>query len=674
MQRMEIHDQGCKSIKPAEAAVLNTIPCAQKAEYRHCGRKGCLKGTRGAVLDEIELWAGDFRKPPVYWLNGLAGTGKSTIAQTITERIFADGQLGASFFCSRDFEDRRSLNLIFPTIAVQLARNYPQFRSVFVPLVEQDPGVAHEFPYNQMKKLIVRPLKESDISTVIVIDALDECKDEEPVSAILSVLAQFVSQIPKIKFFVTGRPESRIREGFRLPLLVGATDVFVLHEVESSRVNNDIRLFFERGFHELARRRQEPDGWPTKEQLDLLCERAAGLFVYAVATIKFVDHRNNGPKGQLDRLLRSSESSAREGGTELKANMTLDSLYMSILQEAFSGDDPEDDHKTRYVLGAVALATNPLSPSAIATLSGFDAKDVLFRLSSVHSLLVLQDDIDEPVRSFHKSFLDFIVDGTRCTNKRFRVSPPSHHPQLLADCLKLMNHTLEKNMCNLPDTVTNREVKDLDERTKRCLNPALQYACKSWHKHLIDKRTIPTPAITPAVDEFLKEKFLFWLEVLSILGAAREAVDALDVAAKSLEVCASPTVDLVNDCFRFVMKFFEVISASSPHIYHSALPLCPRQSMVWNLYSPYACPLTRIARGIPRGVKCCGHEVSLSDSYSRVVTVRQVHRDLAVKGDRNSGCGNPRASQHPPFPSEHDRAARFFPKYSLVNTVWSPFR
>jgi hypothetical protein len=49
-------------------------------------------------------------------------------------------------------------------------------------------------------------------------------------------------------------------------------------------------------------------------QLDLLCERAAGLFVYAVATVKFIDHKNNNPKKQLDRLLQSPESSARSRG------------------------------------------------------------------------------------------------------------------------------------------------------------------------------------------------------------------------------------------------------------------------------------------------------------------------------------------------------------------------
>ena len=148
---------------------------------------------------------------------------------------------------------------------------------------------------------------------VIVIDALDECKDEEPVSTILSVLGQFVAQVPKVKFFITGRPEPRIRDGFRLPLLAEATVVFLLHEVEPSQIHNDTSLFFRHSFSEIKSRRHGLDGWPTKEQLDLLCERAGGLFVHAIATVRFVDQKNNSPKKQLDRLLQSQGSSAFEG-------------------------------------------------------------------------------------------------------------------------------------------------------------------------------------------------------------------------------------------------------------------------------------------------------------------------------------------------------------------------
>ena len=488
-------------------------------------------------MDEIELWARDSERSPVYWLNGLAGTGKTTIAKTISERIYADGQLGASFFCSRDFEDRSNLNFIFPTLAVQLAREYAGFRSIFVPLVQRNPGIAHESLYNQMNKLIVQPLKKSRISTIIIVDALDECKDKEPASAILSVLGRLVPEIKKVKFFLTGHPEPRIKTGFRLPLMAKVTDIFVLHDVQPTLINNDIQLFLKHSFQEISNRRSGLDGWPTEDNISQLCKQTAGLFVYAVATIRFIDHRNRNPRAQLNLLLQSPESSVYQGKTKLTGKTTLDLLYLLILQGAFEDDDPENDPMVCSVLGAVILAANPLSPSTIATLLGLDVIDVSLQLSSAHSLLVLQEDVNYPVKPFHKSFPDFIIDPARCANKRFCIFPPTHHHELLMGCLELMSQTLKRNMCDLPDAVLNSEVDTLQERVKQYISPALEYACRSWHKHLVDENIICASTIGPAVDHFLKEKFLFWLEVLSVIGAMREAVNALQVVVKWFKVC-----------------------------------------------------------------------------------------------------------------------------------------
>ena len=168
---------------------------------------------------------------------------------------------------------------------------------------------------------------------------------------------------------------------------------------------------------------------------------------------------------------------------EFKDNETLDSLYTTILREAFGGDDPENDLRVRSIIGAVILAANPLSPSAIATLLGLEPEEVHPILSLVQSLLILQED--EPVRPFHKSFPDFIVDPARCTNHRFLVCPPVQHVELLSGCLGTMNRELERNMCKLPDGVINSEVLDLKERTEEHIGQSLKYACKSWHKHLV---------------------------------------------------------------------------------------------------------------------------------------------------------------------------------------------
>ena len=94
-------------------------------------------------------------------------------------------------------------------------------------------------------------------------------------------------------------------------------------------------------------------------------------------------------------------------------------------------------------------------------------------------------------------------------------------------------------MCKLPDAVMNNEVDDLQKRVDCYIDQSLQYACQSWHKHLVDLHMVPSyiPEITSILDQFLKEKFIFWLEVLSVLGMARSAVDALKVARGQLKVC-----------------------------------------------------------------------------------------------------------------------------------------
>ena len=111
-----------------------------------------------------------------------------------------------------------------------------------VPLPQSNPDIFHESLYGQMEQLIVRPLESRDLSTVIVIDALDEYKYEEPTSAILSVLGRLVERIPSVKFFVTGRPEPRIQTGFHLPLLRNLTDVFVILRTFRTRRNSLVLL------------------------------------------------------------------------------------------------------------------------------------------------------------------------------------------------------------------------------------------------------------------------------------------------------------------------------------------------------------------------------------------------------------------------------------------------
>jgi len=463
----------------------------------------------------------------VFWLNGLAGTGKSTIAQTFAQTVFADGKFGASFFCSRDFEDRSNLQAIFPTVAFQLAHQDLHFQKELLQVLKKHPDIRQQSLCVQIEELIVGPLKAANIPTLIIIDALDECKDEEPASAILSILSRYVNEIPSVKFFITGRPETRIRTGFRLKPLLPITEVFKLHEVKPESVNNDIKFLFQTQLTEIAKERSDcsfTEDWPSPDEIDILCKKAAGFFIYASTVVKFVKSKSHTPTERLNQITSLPQSTSYEGGSG------IDILYTQVLRQALDDVDTDEEFPSnlRTVLGAVLLVVNPLSVKVLSDLLGVSGISTVLR--SLHSLLLVPMDKDDPIRIFHKSFPDFLTDCRRCTDHRFLIDPPIHHTEILLSCLNLMKERLKRNICELDDLAFLSEVEDLSACQKDHVGDALGYACCFWTKHLLS-----IPGSGPGVEEVQKviERFfttclLFWIEVLSLIGKLDIGVYALN--------------------------------------------------------------------------------------------------------------------------------------------------
>ena len=513
-----------------DLSLLKSMQHTAGAGFLAGDRRGCLKGTRRDVLLQIEEWLTDENDKRVFWLNGLAGTGKSTIAQTLAEISFADGKLGASFFCSRDFEDRSNLRAIFPTLAFQLAHRYPQYREQLLLVLKANHDIERESLSSQFEKIIVRPFIETQIPTLIVIDALDECKDKEPASALLSVLSRHVHEIPEVKFFITGRPEPPIREGFRLRSLRPITDVFKLHDVERSSVDQDIRLYVTTHLTNIRETRSDcefPGEWPSSHEVNILCEKAGGLFVYASTVVKFVASKYHIPTERLEFIILCSQGAPHEG--------VIDLLYTQILELAFQDADPSEQglySRFRGVVGAVLILFHPLSRKALCDLlkNCETPTHISTPLRFLHSLLNIPDSEDEPVRVFHKSFPDFLTDQTRCKDDRFFVDPAAHHGELLFSCLDLMEKRLKKNICGLDDYAVLSKVEDLSARREMCIGDSLEYACRFWTKHLanVPGKGLHAGRVQEAIEEFFTKRLLWWVEVLSIVGHLAAAVPAIN--------------------------------------------------------------------------------------------------------------------------------------------------
>ena len=508
-----------------DLALLNSMHHAVGAGHRSESRQECLKGTRKDILGQAERWLMDERDQRVFWLSGPPGTGKSTISQTFAKVSFADGRLGSSFFCSRDFEDRRNLHSIFPTLAFELAHQYPQFRDQLLQVLKMSHDVRQESLCSQMERLVVGPLKTTRICTLIIIDGLDECEGE--VFIIPSILSRYVDQIPNVKFFITGLAGPQPSR-FHLATPRPITEIFKFHNIESFSVDSDIRRFFRTQLANRAGVQNNhcpSEDWPSSSNLDILCDKAAGWFIYASLAVKFIRSKDHLLAEWPNFITSLPQSTSKEGQSG------VGDLYIQVLEQAFHNVDSNGRgsySSFRSVLGAVLLMFNPLPLEALPNL--LKVSDIPATLHSLHLLLLVPNSRANPVLVFHKSLLNFLTDPGQCKDKRFYINPSIHHREILLSCLDLMKGGLKKNICNLDDYSSLDQVEDLPARCKAWIGDALEYACLFWVKHLV---RIPTsgPGIEEvyrAIDKFFMTCLLFWIEALILIGDLNIGIHAID--------------------------------------------------------------------------------------------------------------------------------------------------
>ena len=523
-----------------------SVPHAVTARY-DCNDKlrPCHEGTRTDILSMIYRWVefGDIlpgagtpegdklQTARVFWINGpgSAGTGKSTIAYTVSKHLDACRKLGASFFCSRDNADCSNPKLIFPTVAYQLGQFYAPFRQQLSAVFQADPDVAHLVVPRQIEKLLVKPLhamKGKMPFCVVVIDALDECQDGGATSIILSSLAQHITALSPVKFLITSRPESHIISGFKLGRLNQTTQRHILHHVEQQIVEKDILLYLHSSLQKTKQLYALDANWPSVTDIKALVHLSSGLFIFAATAVKFIQDRYyNDPPGQLAHLL-GMVTTAHSPSQKL-----LDELYMQILQNAFPDISVEYASKLRIVLGSVVLLCNPLSPSNLEQLLGLH---IGITLQELQSVVILPNDNSKVMRLIHPSFHDFLTDPKRCLNTKFLITPSLQHSFLAEACLNTLK-LLTQDICNIKQPwKLHCEVDNLAKLVYQHIPPFLQYACHYWSQHL--SQSLLSDRLLNLLEEFCNKYLLFWIEICSLLGNLQGALVAMKSAYRLLSV------------------------------------------------------------------------------------------------------------------------------------------
>jgi NACHT domain len=485
----------------------------------------CLPGTRVDLLNQLVDWGNSPLGKCMFWLNGMAGTGKSTIARTVASTFDSQKRLGGSFFFSRGRGDLSHASKFFSTIAVQLANTTPILKRYICDAIAEHGDISQQTLHNQWSKLILRPLSmlESSLLSptiiILVVDALDECECQDDIRVILCLFAEAKNlKTARLRIFVTSRPEIQIRLGFgALPGVVH--DDIVLHNIAQSIVKQDISVFLK---HELEKIREEhalSRDWPGEQTIKVLVERADGLFIYVATICRFVGDPKWLPEERLPLVL--------QGDSDGQApTRKLDEMYFQVLRHSVTGDCDEREKPTlsnrfRQVVGTIVTLFESLSVAALTELLAVSARMALVTLNPLSSVLDIPKHQDHPIRLVHPSFRDFLLDKQRCLDDQFWIDERRVHTDLAEHSLRLMSNALRRNGCNLP--TPGALSSEVDRNTVDIYLPVhLQYACQYWVGHT--QRGNVHICDNGQIHGFLQSHFLHWLEALSLMGKISEGV------------------------------------------------------------------------------------------------------------------------------------------------------
>ncbi|UKZ58811.1 uncharacterized protein TrAtP1_000134 [Trichoderma atroviride] len=599
---MDIH-----SIQSDE--ILSKLPVVQGASFdSHANEHEtrCHPLTRVKILGEIEKWAQEPEGRRIYWLCGMAGTGKSTICRTVAHHLTSLNIVTASFFFKKGDNDRDKSSALFTTIVKQLVEHLPKEMASHVKKALQDnPSIGDKMLSKQFEKLILEPLQSCRTLPpviVVVLDALDECEDQASAAKIIELLPSIENLSSTcFKVLVASRPECHLRTSFAK--LECKYHEFLhyeaLHEVADEEIRKDIAVFLEsqlgqiRDNHNLTNLPLSAD-WPSESLVKALVNISVPLFILAATACRFIGDKDLGaPKKLAQEFLQHHRRLGKMNHLARTYLPILEQLLVNrngaVPESRSKGEKEQIIEEFRRVVGTIVLLEAPLSITSLSELLQMDPGDVNFRLSGLNSVLNIPKDSDSPVKLFYLSFRDFLVgSGDQDQIHDFLVDERETHANLARQCIALLSRddNLKQDICELNHPGKLRSNIDQGAIDNH-LPPHVRYACLHWVFHLKESRG--HIRVGDETHRFLAKHLIHWLEALSLLGCIAESRAMVDSLAAMVDE-NNEAFGLLRDTKRFIGAYQYIMDVAPLQIYSSALIFAPKRCEFRRCFEEEAVP------------------------------------------------------------------------------------
>ncbi|KAJ3554708.1 hypothetical protein NP233_g12363 [Leucocoprinus birnbaumii] len=354
----------------------------------------CFPGTREQYIADIISWASNSNEasPPMCWMRGPAGVGKSSVAQSCAEYLNRSGYLGAAFFFS-----------------VKKCDDPAHYRAIIDKKILKDKTLVLKTISAQFRSLILEPLQELErhgrgvVRKVVFIDGLDECANEGSQVEIIDIIASSIRMTP-LRWAFFSRPETHLVAAFESQPI--SSDCYSIFLPISRKADDEIELYLRGGFQNILRRRaclHLASSWPTKKDIQRLVDAAAGLFAHPATLLRFIDsHSSLGFEETLESILNSL---GQPSTLPASPYTELDALYTEIMRRV-----PTD------VLPPMCLFLGHL-------VGEYSGEDDFWLIATICNILASMKHLEIPlemriliygnIHFYHKSFYDFLVDPAR---------------------------------------------------------------------------------------------------------------------------------------------------------------------------------------------------------------------------------------------------------------------
>ncbi|TFK25449.1 hypothetical protein FA15DRAFT_357972 [Coprinopsis marcescibilis] len=503
--------------------------------------RACLEGTRILHIQEVERWeaAPNLTSAGVYVVAEPVGSGKSSLAHTISKNAHKEGNLVAAFFFDQGNHYSNPSNMMAAFLH-GLCEVNEAVKHQIGNVLAKDKNLAKADPVRQFEEIIIPicPILPQDRRFVVVIDALDE--EQEPV--VVQILRDWVPRLPpSFRIFVTTRPEARIMEQLEKQSHIQFSSNPLTGPTNKADIALSLNCWFSKAKY---------GGSISPELLDDFIDKSEGLFLWATVVLHHIG-TSFSPAEELKEILTGSSDHWNEADGAVKQ---LDSLYERILSKLKLGTDRRFMKKYRTIMGALVMLREPLSVTGLAALYAPDG----ITLDDIHRICGLlrpllrnhsEDDLQSPIHLVHLSVNEYL---TGRAPSEYRLNYEEHHSTLSRLCLHtIKNHLSPQNVPILgysdgewfrditqtPPTVPQLSKEDVTEQ--------IWYACKHVEAHTFESSSnVDGAHARLALDVFVQEpRSLLEATLSEATLSMGDVIDIIWLKDMALAMAHAPSID-----------------------------------------------------------------------------------------------------------------------------------